>query len=379
MTGKKIKKKLLRQRTILLVSPEPWDYIFVSKHHYAMELARRGNKVFFLNPPVTGLAEKMQVMKADSWDHLFIVNYTSSFRGLRFLPRHLMNQLEKKFLRSLERKAGVRFDVVLNFENSRFYDFRFAGKEVLKLYFQVDENQDFHPETAAATADIAFAINTEILEIIAPHAKHAFKVPHSFQGELSEQARAVLEGKYIYKRPDGPLKVMYVGNLDNMYIDNLLFEDVVRQNPGVEFLLVGPSDPEKEIYRRLHQYAHVKFLGKKPAREIPALLSTADALMLVYGRNFTSSSHKLLEYLGSGKAVISTFMSEFAEFASLVYMTFSADHYTELFKEALENIELLNSPDKMRARIQYALDHSYARQLDRIEELIETTVSVPEL
>jgi hypothetical protein len=372
---REINKHTLRNRTILLVSPEPWDYIFVSKHHYAMELARRGNKVFFLNPPVTGIAERMQVNRADNFDNLFIVNYVSSFRGLRFLPRHLMNQLEKKFLRSLERKAGVRIDVILNFENSRFYDFRFAGKDVLKLYFQVDENQDFHPAEAAATADIAFAINTEILEIIEPYAKHAFKLPHSFQGELSEQALAVLEEKYKYKRPDGPLKVMYVGNLDNMYIDTLLFEDVVKKNPQVEFLLVGPSDPEKDIYRRLHQYAHVKFLGKKPAREIPALLSTADALMLVYGRNFTSSSHKLLEYLGSGKTVISTFMSEFAEFASLVYMTFSADHYTELFKEALNNIELLNSPDNMRARIQYALDHSYARQLDRMEQLIETAIA----
>ncbi len=38
-------------KTILLISPESWGKSFVSKHHYAVELAKKGNIVYFLNPP----------------------------------------------------------------------------------------------------------------------------------------------------------------------------------------------------------------------------------------------------------------------------------------------------------------------------------------
>ena len=44
----------LRDRTILLVSPNEWGAMHVSKHHYALELAERGNRVIFLNPPRSG-------------------------------------------------------------------------------------------------------------------------------------------------------------------------------------------------------------------------------------------------------------------------------------------------------------------------------------
>lgn len=38
-------------KTILIISPEPWGKMMISKHHYALELAKLGNEVYFLNPP----------------------------------------------------------------------------------------------------------------------------------------------------------------------------------------------------------------------------------------------------------------------------------------------------------------------------------------
>ncbi len=38
-------------KTILFISPGPWGINHVSKHHYAIELAKIGNDVYFLNPP----------------------------------------------------------------------------------------------------------------------------------------------------------------------------------------------------------------------------------------------------------------------------------------------------------------------------------------
>jgi len=362
---------MFRGKNIFLISPESWSYLFVSKHHYAIELAKRGNRVFFINPPVQHVSGGLSVLQSDQHENLFIVDYSIHLRGRRFLPRFLMRIADRSFLKKLERKTGKPIDIVWNFENSRFYDLGFAGKQVLKIYFQVDENQDFHPTVAAGTADIAFAINNSILETIQLYNKNSFLVPHSFQGHLSEQASKILSGEYQYKRPPGPLKVLYVGNLDNYYLDAALLEQVINENRDVEFVLVGPVDKDNKLYKRLSALSHVKFTGKVSYKEIPGMLDEADGLMLVYNKTFTHSSHKLLEYLASGKTIISTYMSEHAQTPSLVSMCQSHEDYPQHFKQVIAGIEENNSPDKMQARILFAMDNTYSRQLDKLEELID--------
>lgn len=368
------KKQFLRGKNIFLVSPEPWNFIFVSKHHYAMELARRGNRVFFINPPSAGMTEKIAIGLVEGFEGLYVVDYQQILRGLRFMPRFMMRAVERRFLKKVEEVANVKFDVVINFENSRFFDMGFAGNRV-KIYFQVDENQDFHPGEAAATADLALAINAEILDIIKPYNKCSYKLSHSFQGKLSHQALDVMEGRFVYRRPAGRLTAMYVGNLDNMYIDINLFDDVVKQNPEVDFAMVGPCKRDREMYRRLSVYPNVRFLDSRPFHEIPDLLSTADLLIVAYGRNFTSSSHKMLEYLGSGKAVVCTCMSELGVNSNLVYMSLTYEDFLQNFKSAIAQIGEANAPEKMKARIRYALDHTYDSQLDRMEELLAKVLS----
>jgi len=362
---------MLRNKTIFLVSPEPWDFIFVSKHHYAMELAARGNKVYFINPPKKDVPKQLSISQVEGIINLFIVDYSTKFRGLRFFPSFVMRWADRQLLKAIEKKAGVRFDVVWNFENSRFFDLRFAGTDVLKIYFQVDENQNFNPSKAAATADVALAINTEIFEIIRPHNQKCFLIPHSFQGHLSDLAKKVIEGNYTYKKPYGPLQVMYVGNLQHRHIDIDLFEKLVSENKEIIFQLVGPYDNEKPLFQRLQKYPQVNFWGKVQYKVIPDLLDKADTVILIYDSGFTQSSHKLLEYLASGKAIISTYMSEHDTDDSLIYLSRSEEEYLKIFQWVISNIETCNEPESMRRRIQFAIEHSYAGQLDRLEKLIE--------
>lgn len=362
---------ILTNRTVFLISPEDWGFIFVSKHHYAIELAARGNRVYFINPPGKKMPGNISIKPADEVENLYIVDYSTKLRGLRFLPSFVMRWANRRFLRAVEKKAGVGFDVVWNFENSRFFDLRFAGKNVLKIYFQVDEDQNFHPAKAAQTADIALAINSEIFEIIRPHNSQSFLIPHSFQGFLSEAAGKALAGEYVYKKPADLLKVFYVGNLEHKHIDVDLFEKVVNENSDIRFHLVGPYDPDKSLYQRLKKYTNVNFKGKVPSKEIPSLLDSADALMLVYDSGFTQSSHKLLEYLASGKAIVSTYMSEYDKEDSLLYISRSSEDYLQTFRRVLSDIEICNNPEHMQRRIQFAMDHTYSAQLDKLEKLID--------
>ena len=44
------KKSGLGKKAIV-VSPQSWGKMFISKHHYAVELSKLGYEVFFVNPP----------------------------------------------------------------------------------------------------------------------------------------------------------------------------------------------------------------------------------------------------------------------------------------------------------------------------------------
>lgn len=366
--------RILKNKNIFLVSPEPWDGIFVSKHHYAIEFAKNGNRVFFINPPSTKLREKLVISSVKEHTGLFLVDYKIPLRGMRFFPTFFINMMERRFLKTVERKANIQFDIIFNFENSRFYNMNFARAHQLKVYFQVDTDQNYHPLIAAKTCDIAFAINDEILGIIKPFAKHSFKIPHSFQGTLSQQSKDILRNAYIYRKPLGRLKAMYVGYIDNHYIDINLVEKIVNQNTGIDFIFIGPFDKQKPMYRKLSKYENVEFKGQKHFSEIPSFLSQSDLLILIYSNNFTFSSHKILEYLSSGKVIISTFMREYIDFPDLFVMSTSNDDFPILFNETVKNIEIFNSRDKMIKRILFAMNNSYSENIKKIEKLI-TTIS----
>ena len=145
--------------TVLIVSPEPWDGHTVSKHHYAVTLAMSGYRVLFLDPPTNEI--HLVVTASQPHPNLFVVQAPRFGRGLRFYPGFLRRWMERSWLQQLESVVGVAIDVVWLFENSRFFDMRFAGHR-LKIYHQVDLNQNFNPATAARTADICFCTSDGI-------------------------------------------------------------------------------------------------------------------------------------------------------------------------------------------------------------------------
>src|SRR5690606_6788212 len=99
----------LNNKNILLISPEPWSHIFVSKHHYAIELAKRGNYVYFLNPPAD---VGNVVIDKTNISNVFVVNYQERIKGKRFLPRLLRKWFDVKLYRLIEKVSNCKFDIV---------------------------------------------------------------------------------------------------------------------------------------------------------------------------------------------------------------------------------------------------------------------------
>jgi glycosyltransferase involved in cell wall biosynthesis len=354
---------MLRHKNILLISPEPWEHIFVSKHHYAVHLAKRGNKVFFLNPPF----RKFSISET-CYEDVFLVFYKGFPPGLRFYPGFIQRFLIKKVFKKLERLCCITFDFIWSFDNSVFFDFSALPERVFKISHIVDLNQNFQTGIAAKTADVCFGVSAPIVKRLQAYNQNTYFVNHG-----CSNAHEV--GSPVFLPGFNKIKAFYTGNLNISYFDWPLFKQIIDKNKEVDFILAGPwaESIEKD---RILAYSNVYYLGKIGANALPGYYSAADLLLIIYKSDQfpeqLSNPHKMMEYLSMGKVVVATYTSEYTKLANdkLIIMTSSREEYITLFNKTVQDITQWNSIEKQQARKSFAMHNSYHKQLLRIEEIL---------
>lgn len=358
---------ILRNKNILLISPEPWDHIFVSKHHYAVHLGRRENKIFFLNPPgiVNSLSET-------EYPNVVSVQYTRFPKGLRFYPRFLRKYFTRQKFHELEQSCNVQFDIIWSFDNSVFFDFSALAVDVLKICHIVDLNQDFQTRYAALTANVCFCTTELIKARLLKFNLRCYKINHGFNNTFQE-------GKAISLPGGSAVKVIYAGNLAMPYIDWNLLKVVVQDNPGVDFIFIGPDKNvehadmnSKELVR---DAKNTYFPGTVRADDLLHYYRSADILILAYQEKYhadQANPHKMMEYLGSGKMIVATFTAEYAELNErhLLSMSRGNAEFPTNLKQVLDDLDYWNAGDKQLLRKKSAMENTYDKQLERIERLL---------
>jgi len=360
---------------ILIISPEPWDTNQVSKHHYARTLARRGHKIFFLDPPIETNSGISIERVAQEQGEISVVHGPRVAPGLRLMPAALRRALERRWLRHLERVGGVRIDVIWLFENSRFYDMTFAGDR-LKIYHQVDLIQDFHVAEASSSADICFAVSDTIVDRVARHARTVHKIAH---GVLTTMPAVQTAQPSRIRR--GRQAAAYIGNLDRVCIDLDLLVEVIAGSPEVDFHMIGSYEVDGRFHKRLGEMSNVILWGRLPSASLPSALAAMDALMIVYDtadfRDHVASPHKLMEYLASGKVTVATYNEECAALADgSIIMVKDPRDYAETFRTVMADLDRWNAPELQAKRIAIARENTYDRQIDRISEALSASPAI---
>lgn len=355
--------------TILIISPEPWEGHFVSKHHYARELTRRGHSVIFYGPPAD-VSPMRLVPVTEAAGALRVLEAPRVAPGIRFLPRLARRALEERWLSQVETLAAARVDVVWNFENSRFYDLGFAGNR-LKIYQQVDLAQNFHPNIAASTADLVIALSAPIAARLKPSASHLIRLTHGYadyscSGNLPEGVAA--------RFSSGARNAVLVGNLDIPYLDVPLIEQLVANHDDVQFHFIGGYSCKSKLYTATAAYSNVVFWGRQPAQTLPKFLVRADLLLLAYLADQhleqLANPHKLMEYLGSGRAVLASRTLDYENRLELIEMATDRADYAKRFAAIMANPEVWNCPERISARRAFASENTYSHQIDRIAKAL---------
>jgi hypothetical protein len=373
----------LNDKTILIISPEYWGINRISKHHYALELAKRNNTVYFLNPPSI-ILDNYDISLKKINKNLIIITYSLYLRGLNLLPNIIRKYFHYIQANNLLKSIKEKIDIVWSFDPYRFQNLT-VFRAILNIYHAVDIHKTKVELDIANNADIILATSDKILERFVSVKKPKFKINHGLAEYFIGDENVQINGKKDYSNEisiNKNIKAGYVGNLFYKYLDVKVFKSIIRQNERVFFYFIGPYE-KSNLVGDEHNLSFIKFLqncenvhliGPKPSTDLPFYLNHLDIFLLCYSgdKNVAemSNPHKMLEYLSTGKAVVSHYVDEYIDYPDLIEMVESNRELPIKFKEVVCNIEYYNSPIKSEARKAFAFQNTYMKQLDRIENLI---------
>jgi len=377
---------VLQRKNILILSPQNWGRMFVSKHHYAIELARLGNKVFFLDPPEQGasdLGSSIEIKPLPDVENLFLIRHKLWFPYvLKFHAMPVFHLGMGWHLKKLLRAIGEPIDIIWSFDLGNLYPFKFFGDVGCRVFHPVDEPLIPQAIESARGADVIFSVTTEILEKY-----KKFGIPSHFINH------GVSENFLVQAPSDGAggdgVRIGFSGNLLRSDLDRDTFLQIVRENPAIRFEcwgsykeghsnIGGSADSETQKFmENLLAFHNVTLHGPVPSEKLALEIRRMDGFLICYDIQKDQSKgtnyHKVMEYISTGKVIISNNVTTYRQQPDLVQMVESREDNHQLpalFRKVTGDLAYHNSPDLQARRIAFARDNSYGRQLERIEAIL---------
>jgi len=368
----------LRNKTIFVLSPQSWDSLWISKHHYAIELAELKNEVYFFNPPTHDRKFKVKTEKHKDIKHLNLVEFSFPFPHiLRHKARFFYLLLVRRLMSTLIKRIGKQIDLIWDFDINNVF---FKGK----LNRTVDAWRIFHPvdfnrlhNYRGAEPDILISVSNEIIDHYA-----YLKVPKKNLGH-SVSPYFDIEVKQKPELKDG-IDLGFAANFNKAFIDWVSIYQMSKRFKQLNIHLFGPNDDmkiasflssaeEKEFLNS----PNVIFEGSIPKKDLPNRLAEMDGLFMFYdyekNYNKNSNSHKILEYMLTSKPILSDYLSFYSDKTHLIYMAQGADVEDKLkaTKEFMDQLNELNAPDLIKERKNYASQFTYKSQIERVVKMLE--------
>ncbi len=361
-----------------MLSPEPWGKIFISKHNYAIALARRRNEVYFFNSVRAGLLPGKFSVRESGYSNLKIVEFRPPFPlALKFHAKKLYGYLMNLYLKYISKALALKPDIIWDFNSSYEYGDLSAFHPAFTIFQPVDQ---IRKEMAHKKADVLVTISAKIADQYQNPDAPKLVVSHGVAENFVQLALRPPQSKN-----NKPLRAGYIGNLCIESLDRNLLIELIQNNTDVEFHLVGPygasdnnlgtaEDSESNrFFSFLKEAKNVILYGAKTQPEVAALLDGFDINLICYKATPTyqsDNSHKVLEYMAAGKVLVSTYLSNY-EGSKLIEMSKGGvSEFLELFAGVKNNIDSYNTVSRQQDRKQLALDNSYDKQIAKIETFI---------
>ncbi|WP_336515184.1 hypothetical protein [Pollutibacter soli] len=357
-----------------------------SKHHYALELASLGNKVYYINPPEIS-CKGVEIKGAEETENLKIVTYKPVYRGKRFLPAFVFKQLLKEQVKILLKETGVTPDVVWCFDPYRFGNLNWFKAKV-KIFFLADLLALDYLPGEAETADFSLALSESRINQLKRGHRPVFFINHGLSNYYAVRAKSRL-AELMRSSEIIPEKITagYIGNLLMEAPDRATMKTIIERHPEINFIFWGQYERQGQLvaFNNDSVFEFIDFLKKQPNVVLkgpvhPEVLSReitgVDLLWVCWKLNVSkmwdgSNPHKILEYLSTGKPLVTHHMDVYKD-SDLVDMMPGDDNtgFPDLFDRVVERVSKGEKTELQRKRIEFALKNTYLEQIHRVENII---------
>lgn len=367
----------MNKQRIFILSPQHWGTMFLSKHHYAIELAKMGNQVFFINPPEpTWKWGKSQFdIKETEFQGMFLVDQQLNVPyNLKFHMEPIFHFFMKRHVAKMENILGAP-DLVWSFDLGNNYPLKFFSKSGKKLFFPADFPRNKMAIEAAQGADLIVSIAQEILDEYPLGKNKKLLINHGVAQHFIDA------GATPYQKKVDIIRVGLSGNFLRSDIDRPILLEIIKSHPSIIFEFFGAfemkdsnigggNDTETlHFIKTLKTSDNVLLHGTIPSHQLAEELRRIDLFLICYDVQKDQSKgtnyHKVMEYLAYGKPIVSNNISAYSKSDNLINMCQSRESNLELinlFKEKITTIDFLIN-DSQR---DYSKANSYARQTEQI-------------
>ena len=379
----------LTKKVILILSPQSWGNMLLAKHHYAIELAKRGNEVYFLSPPVNDgwhwniNAKRISINQSTSHPNLFLIHQRLFFPyNLKFHSRKLYNLLVKKQIRYLLDAIPKKIDLLWSFDLGNHFPLALFEKKYFKIFHPVDEPGDSEGIRVGSGADILFSVTKEIGEKYKSFDIPSYFINHGLADDF------IFEQK-IEHLPDGKIHIGISGNLLRPDLDRKTLLQIIGDSRDLIFHFFGSyfagqsnlaasiNKDAEEFVEILKGFQNVVLHGVLKTGDLAKELNKMDAFLICYDIQLDQSKgtnyHKVMEYLSTGKVIISNNITTYSGYPELIRMTAERTDnkmLPELFRETIKNLEKWNADDLVDQRKSFAGNNTYQKQIERIDNYI---------
>jgi hypothetical protein len=357
---------------ILIISPEPWGKSLLSKHHYALELAKLDNLVWFLQPKWAN----QQLGQKPHHPNVQLLTDNYSLKGARFIPSPLRKWLYRRIVRRLEIHTGGAFSIVWSFDNSRFFDLDCFTK-AFRIHHMMDFHVDYQISRASKTANLCLGVTQGIVQKLKKYNLDSYFVQHGFaaQPPTAFSLPSVVESK----------KAIYTGNLLMPFVNWPWLQALVQSQPDVHFFFIGsfgvsnlnefaPEGPLAHI-EIIRKSKNVTLIGECTPSQIRYVLPQADVLFFAYRSaefpEILANTHKLMAYFDTGKPIVCSNVLEYLGKNELLVMANSQEEFIANFEKVMQQYEYYNRTEWIEKRKSWASDNTYFRQIQRIENMVQ--------
>lgn len=382
-------EEFFQDKDIIIISPQYWGDIWVSKHWLADRLSTVA-RVLFIEPPVWvgGILRCKKGWRGNLYRALRPlrkIKHNLHVGTPRSFPFGGRGQISNDCLQ-FSRRLYFNDPIVISF----VADYRISEKikSSFKIYYVVDpviprlghENDE---RVICQNSDLALAISDAYRDILSKYNSDTpiRVVPH---GIAFEHARSIAESSNIdIPRELTSLKkpiLGFVGSIHDSFVDVDRLEAISTAFPDSSIVMVGPyknnplgPDISKLGLRRIRELKNVYLLGPKPFLDVPSYVKYFDVCLVLinlkdYDDKFKTGRRTLFKwliYLSMGKPVVSPWLKDAEPISNLVYMT-------ETNSEYINNINLALTEDgyKQRERVEYARQFSFENILQIITNSI---------